>query len=52
VIRVFETQVLPLKPEFSFTGHAAYPDAAAAWGRILAASRAALQGRKEVDNGP
>ena len=52
VIRVIETQVLPLEPEFGFTGHAAYPDAAAAWGRILAASRAALQGRKEVENGP
>jgi glyoxylase-like metal-dependent hydrolase (beta-lactamase superfamily II) len=49
VIRVIETQVLPLQPEFCFTGHAAYPDATAAWGRILEASRAALQGRKEVE---
>jgi glyoxylase-like metal-dependent hydrolase (beta-lactamase superfamily II) len=51
VIRVIETKVLPLKPEFNFTGHAAYPDAAAAWGRILEASRAALQGRTKVEKG-
>jgi glyoxylase-like metal-dependent hydrolase (beta-lactamase superfamily II) len=49
VIRVIEAQVLPLKPEFSFTGHAAYPDATAVWGRILEASRADLQGRKDVE---
>jgi len=51
VIRVIETQVLPLGPEFNFTGHGAYPDAAAAWGRILEASRAALQGGKEGEKG-
>jgi glyoxylase-like metal-dependent hydrolase (beta-lactamase superfamily II) len=51
VIQVIETQVLPLRPEFNFTGHAAYPDATAAWGRIQEASRAALQGRKEVGKG-
>lgn len=43
VIEIFESQVLPLKPEFNFTGHAAYPDATAAWTRILEASRTALQ---------
>jgi glyoxylase-like metal-dependent hydrolase (beta-lactamase superfamily II) len=47
VIKVMETQVLPLKPEFGFTGHAAYPDATAAWQRILEASRAALQEGKD-----
>jgi glyoxylase-like metal-dependent hydrolase (beta-lactamase superfamily II) len=52
VIKVIETQVLPLRPEFCFTGHAAYPDAPAAWRRILEASRAALQGSKEVEKGP
>ena len=49
VIRVIETQVLPLRPEFSFTGHAAYSDATGTWRRILEASRAALQDRKEVE---
>ncbi|HKB04829.1 MAG TPA: MBL fold metallo-hydrolase [Gemmataceae bacterium] len=49
VIRVMESQILPLKPEVAFTGHAAYPDAGAAWGRILEASRAALQGGKDVE---
>jgi glyoxylase-like metal-dependent hydrolase (beta-lactamase superfamily II) len=48
VIQVIETQVLSLKPEFNFTGHAAYADANTAWGRILEASRAALQGKKDV----
>jgi glyoxylase-like metal-dependent hydrolase (beta-lactamase superfamily II) len=52
VMEVIETQVLPLKPEFGFTGHAAYPDAAAAWERILAASRAALQSRIEEKKSP
>src|SRR5262249_51586346 len=51
VIRVSEPRGLPLKPECAFTGHAPYPDPTAAWGRILEASRAALQGRKEVENG-
>jgi len=48
VMKVIETQVLPLKPEFNFAGHAAYPEATAVWGRILEASRAALQGNKDV----
>jgi glyoxylase-like metal-dependent hydrolase (beta-lactamase superfamily II) len=48
VIEVIETQVLPLKPEFNFTGHAAYADATTVWGRILEASRSALQDRKDV----
>jgi hypothetical protein len=52
VIRVIETRVLPLRPEFNFTGHAAYPDAAAVWRRILEASRAAFHGRKEVERDP
>jgi glyoxylase-like metal-dependent hydrolase (beta-lactamase superfamily II) len=43
VIEIFETQVLPLKPEFNFTGHSSYPEATAAWTRILEASRNALQ---------
>ncbi|MCI0361581.1 MAG: MBL fold metallo-hydrolase [Planctomycetaceae bacterium] len=43
VIEIFETQLLPLAPEFCFTGHAAYPDATAVWKRILEASRAAAQ---------
>jgi glyoxylase-like metal-dependent hydrolase (beta-lactamase superfamily II) len=47
VIRLIEERVLPLKPEFNFTGHAAYRDAMAAWGRILEASRAALQVKDE-----
>jgi glyoxylase-like metal-dependent hydrolase (beta-lactamase superfamily II) len=51
IMKVMETQVLPLQPEFCFTGHAAYPDAIAAWTRILEASRAALQGRNEVGKG-
>jgi glyoxylase-like metal-dependent hydrolase (beta-lactamase superfamily II) len=45
VIKVIETQVLPLKPEFNFTGHVAYPEATAVWTHILEASWAALQGR-------
>ena len=43
VIEIFESQVLPLAPQFNFTGHAAYPDATAAWKRILDASRTALK---------
>jgi hypothetical protein len=46
-----ETHILPLKPEFGFTGHAAYPDATAAWQRILKASRAALQEGKDAAKG-
>jgi hypothetical protein len=43
VIRVIEEKVLPLDPEFEFKGHATHRDAAAAWGRILDASRRALE---------
>lgn len=46
VIEIIESQVLPLAPEFNFTGHAAYPDATAVWKRILDASRTAIQGDK------
>jgi glyoxylase-like metal-dependent hydrolase (beta-lactamase superfamily II) len=44
VIEIFESQILPLKPEFNFTGHAAYADATTVWRRILEASRTANQG--------
>src|SRR5262245_60652096 len=48
VIEILETQVLPLKPEFNFTGHAAYRDAAAVWRRIMEASRAAIRSGDEA----
>ncbi|HUQ69930.1 MAG TPA: MBL fold metallo-hydrolase [Planctomycetaceae bacterium] len=51
IVEVIETQVLPLRPEFNFTGHGAHADATALWGRILEASRAALQGKKELGEG-
>jgi glyoxylase-like metal-dependent hydrolase (beta-lactamase superfamily II) len=43
VVRVIEEKVLPRNPEFCFTGHSSHRDAAAVWGRILQASREALQ---------
>ena len=43
VVKVIEQKVLPRKPEYCFTGHSSYRDATAAWGRILQASREALQ---------
>jgi glyoxylase-like metal-dependent hydrolase (beta-lactamase superfamily II) len=50
VIEIFETQILPRKPEFSFTGHAAYSDATTVWTRIWrrrAAIRAASSVREQ-----
>lgn len=51
VVNVIETQLLPLNPQFNFMGHGSSADAAAVWGRILEASRAALRGDKEVGKG-
>jgi glyoxylase-like metal-dependent hydrolase (beta-lactamase superfamily II) len=43
VMKIFRDRILPLDPEFNFTGHSAYANATAAWRRILEASEAALQ---------
>jgi glyoxylase-like metal-dependent hydrolase (beta-lactamase superfamily II) len=42
VIRVIEENVLPLRPEFEFKGHASNRDPAASWRNILDVSRKAL----------
>jgi glyoxylase-like metal-dependent hydrolase (beta-lactamase superfamily II) len=49
VINVIETQVLPLRPEFNFTGHVAYKDPIAVWTHILEASWAAIQSTNDAE---
>jgi glyoxylase-like metal-dependent hydrolase (beta-lactamase superfamily II) len=49
VMKIIREQILPLQPEFSFSGHSSHANAVAAWERILEASHAALQGKKDLD---